>query len=300
MKKIALAALFATLLPAAVQAGPADEAYIAARDKYAAEIKREAAADASQDRLDKLDGDARAALETQISKILGPLRFKGLGPKPTFSPGTLVPGYIESEEPDGLMFADKDWQTRLIVSPEPVFANWLAARAKEQEAPAAFRQGIAAAFKVNEFYTSTISSDAAFTSYVALPVTAPTGETAYAALGIFAQDMTTNAVPDSIVIGQIANGRVVVGTTTASVKIKQIPVCDKVWKGYEKKSAALQASAAKAGAKQREAKLAEAADVEAEGEKAYRACFAEEAPKLPFFATVTKRAEALLQTARGN
>ncbi|MFG1319555.1 hypothetical protein [Xanthobacter autotrophicus] len=290
--------LLAASLPLAALAGQADDDYIAARNTAVAALAAAEKAGANPDDLYKRDGTALAALEKRMGALLGPLKFKGLDAPPTFSPGTLLDGQIESGEPDGLRFSDTDFTTRLLVSPEPVFTSWLAGRAKEENAPPALAGGIKAAMASDLFYTYAISSDAAFSSYVELPVAAGEGETAYAALGLFSQDVAANQVPDSIVITRIAGGRVIIGTSEAKVAIKSIPACDQVWKTYAAKAKTLRAAAQKSK-KDDDPRWDDASRAEDDGSAAYRACFAKEARSQPFFAAAVARAEALLQTARG-
>lgn len=292
-----LLAMGMALAPAALAgAAPADD-YIAARDKAMAALADAEKAGATPEDLEKRDAAARKTLEQKMSALLGPLRFKGL--TAAFSPGTLLDGNIESGGPDGLLFADKDFATRLLVSPEPVFANWLAGRAKEQHAAPALGQGIAAAAATEDFYTLAIGAEAAFSRYMELPVTAPEGETARAALGLFSQDVAGNTLPDAVVITRVANGRVAVGTTTVKLGIKSLPVCDKVWKATTAKAEALRTAAQKTK-KEDDPRWEEANKAEGDAWVAYRACFAREAQGQPFLAAAVKRAEALLATARGN
>ncbi|MFG1244101.1 hypothetical protein V5F31_17125 [Xanthobacter sp. V7C-4] len=291
--------LLAASVPLAAVAGQADDDYIAARDKAAAALAAAEKAGANPDDVYKRDEAALATLQKRMAALLGPLTFKGLNAPPTFSPGTLLDGQIESGEPDGLRFSDADFTTRLLVSPEPVFAAWLAARAKEENAPPELAGGIKAAMATDLFYTYAISSDAAFAIYTQLPVAATEGETTYAALGLFSQDVAANQVPDSIVITRIANGRVIIGTSEAKVTIKSIPACDQVWKTYAAKAKTLRAAAQKSK-KDDDPRWDDASRAEDEGSAAYRTCFAKEAKNQPFFTAAVARAEALLQTARGN
>ena len=291
--------LLAASLPLAAVAGQADDDYIAARDKAVAALTAAEKAGVNPDDLYKRDETALAELQKRMAALLGPLTFKGLNAPPSFSPGTLLDGQMESGEPDGLRFSDADFTTRLLVSPEPVFTSWLAARAREENAPPALASGIKGAMATDIFYTDAISSDAAFTLYAPLPVAAVDGETVYAALGLFSQDVTANQVPDSIVITRIANGRVIIGATEAKVAIKAVPACDQVWKTYAAKAKTLRAAAQKSK-KEDDPRWDDASRAEDEGSAAYRACFAKEAKSQPFFAGAVARAEALLQTARGN
>ena len=291
-----LAMAFAMGLAGSAGAAPAED-YIAARDKAVAALAAAEKGGATPEDLEKRDAAARKALEQKMSALLGPLQLKGL--TASFSPATLLDGNIESGGPDGLLFADKDFTTRVLVSPEPVFANWLAAQAKHENAAPALGQGIAAATGSEEFYTLAIGADAAFSRYMDLPVTAAAGETASAALGLFSQDISANTLPDAVVVTRVANGRVAVATTNVKLPIKSLPVCDKAWKATTAKAEALRAAAEKSR-KQDDPRWEEANKADVDASNAFRACFAKEAQGQPVLAAAVKRAETLLATARGN
>lgn len=294
---VALVLLLAT--GTAALAGSADEAYVAARDKAVAELAAAEKSGVAVEELDKRDAAARKDLQGRMSTLLGPLAFKGLKQTPAFSPGTLMEGNIETGDPDGLVFTNEGETTRLLVSPEPVFANWLAGRAKEENAAPVLARGIKAAAESDDFFTLAISSDAAFTGYVALPVTAGEGETVRAAFGLFSQDVPENRLPDSIVILRVGNGRVVMASSEAKIAIKALPACDKVWKAGAAKAKALRTAAEKSR-KQDDPRWDAANKADMDASTAYRACFAREAQGQPFLADVVKQAQALLETARGN
>lgn len=277
-------------------AGPAED-YIAARDKVVAALAAAEKAGASPETLEKRDSADRKALEQKMRALLGPLRLKGF--TATFSPGTLLGGNIDSGGPDGLLFADEDSGTYLLISPEPVFANWLAARAKDEGAAPALGRGIAAATTSDDFYSLAIGVEAAFARYMDLPVTAAEGETARAAIGLFSQDLPANTLPGSVVVTRVANGRVAVATAAVELGIDALPVCDKAWKAGTAKAEALRAAAEKSK-NQDDPRWEQANKADVDASNAYRACFAKEAVGQPFLAAAVKRAEALLATARGN
>lgn len=277
-------------------AGPAED-YIAARDKVVAALAAAEKAGASPETLEKRDSADRKALEQKMRALLGPLRLKGF--TATFSPGTLLGGNIDSGGPDGLLFADADSGTYLLISPEPVFANWLAARAKDEGAAPALGRGIAAATTSDDFYSLAIGVEAAFARYMDLPVTAAEGETARAAIGLFSQDLPANTLPGSVVVTRVANGRVAVATAAVELGIDALPVCDKAWKAGTAKAEALRAAAEKSK-NQDDPRWEQANKADVDASNAYRACFAKEAVGQPFLAAAVKRAEALLATARGN
>lgn len=278
-------------------AGPAED-YIAARNKAAAAIAEAVKANRPLPQIDKAERTARRDLEKRMVALLGPLRFRGLEAKPTFSPDTLVPGEIGTDSPDGLVFTDKDATTHLLISPEPVFIDWLKARAAEEGAPAAFKAGIAAAARDDFFYTLTVSRDAAFTTYTALPVVAPAGEESYAVLGLFAQDDPGDAPPDSVVVLRVADGRVAVAATEVKLTLPPMPACTALWTAGTAKADALM-EAARKDAKADDPRVDESFKLQDQAATAFRGCFAKEIAGTPALADAVKKAEGLLGVMRG-
>lgn len=299
-RALCCSAFLALATPLGAFAGPADDAYIAARAQHLSALAAAEKAGKSEDVLQKQDTAAIQDLEKRMTALLGPVRFKGLGATPTFSPGTLLEGDLETGLPDGLrFFADGD-TTRAFVSPEPVFQNWLAIAAKEQGAPAAFREGLRAAMNTEDFYRLTVGSDAAFFKYAELPASGTEGETVQAFLGLFGQDDPTTNPPDTVVVARLANGRVYAGAMGIKTGSKAIPAaCTQVWKSHFAKAEKLRAAVPK-GKTLEDPRWEQAMQMDAEGAAAFRDCFAREFSALPAFAAATRRAETLLQILRGN
>ncbi|MFK8250296.1 hypothetical protein [Ancylobacter terrae] len=296
---LAGAVLVAAAVPAVASADPLGD-YIAARDKATAASIDAAKADKSGDEavIKREEADMKD-LAKRLGAVLGPLKFKGLG-APTY---TLYSFIYDVSGPthqlDGLNFTNKDFTSRIVVTPAAVFENWRAARAKDEGAPAALGAGVAEAAATAEFYTDAIGFDGGFFQpYVTIPVAAVPGETAVAVLGLQIDEPPGNAAPDDIAIVRVADGKAMVGLTQAKLNIKGVPVCDAVWKPYQVKVEAL-TKVVEAENKPEDPRWDEIVKITDEGSDAYRACFVKEAPKQPFFANAVKRAEAFLQTARG-
>ncbi|MFG1394700.1 hypothetical protein [Xanthobacter agilis] len=294
---VALGLPLAVSLPRAAWSAPIDD-YIAARDRLAAEVAAAVKAGEKEDAVDKRNASAIKDLQARMAALVGPVRFQGTQPAPIFMPTTLISEYLESKEPDGLLFSSSDYLTRFFISPEPVFLNWLSGRAAAADAPPVFRAGLAAAAGSAPLYNAVLGTDAAFIKYMDLPVREGAGPTVNAAFGLFTQTGARNDVPNSIVVTRVADGRVVIGAADVKVEIPPLPACDQIWSGYEAKAKALIAAAEKAKNDQ-DSRWDESAKVEEEGAAAYRACFVKAAPALPFYAAAAKQAEALLAAARG-
>lgn len=297
MRRFACAVLLAAAFPAAALAGPADDEYIAARNKAVATLAAADKAGKSDEELIKLDDDARKDLEKRMTALLGPIQVKGFEGS-YFSPDTLIPGGMGSDSPDGIVLSTEDSSSFLFVAPEPVFLDWLKTRSTEEYAPPAFKEGIGPASGTDDFYTLTIGNDAAFSLYVSLPVKAADGETVSAGLGMFSQDFAANQLPGTIVLTRVADGRVMVATADVDFDIPDLKDCDKVWDGFSAKAEALSKEVEKSK-NEDDPRWEQVGDLQAEGSEAFRACFAKAAKDQPFFAKAVAQAETLLGTVRG-
>ncbi|MEP9350221.1 hypothetical protein [Xanthobacter sp. KR7-225] len=289
-------ALLLSAVPAA-QAGPAED-YIAARTKATAAVDAAVKAGKSDAQVGKIEDAARKDLETRMVALVGPVRFAGLGKTPQFSPETLRRDELGSDSPDGLVFLDESGATYVLVSPEPVFADWLKARAADEGAPAALKAGLPAATGDEFFYTLTVGRDAAFSNYAALAPQAGPGEQVDAALGLFSQDVAGTTPPDTIVVTRIADGRVTIGSADAMAQAPDMPACTAAWTAASAKADALLEAAQKSG-KEDDPRWGEGFKAQDGASKAYRACFAKAAAGTPFLAQATRRAEELLAVMRG-
>ncbi|MFG1422363.1 hypothetical protein [Roseixanthobacter liquoris] len=299
VRPLACALFLAAALPGAAAADALGD-YVAARDKAIAASVAAAKAGKSGDAgVVKREEAALKDLGKRLATALGPLKFKGLG-APQYTLFTFI--YDESSptrQLDGLAFATKDFNTRLVVTPDSVFQPWLAARAKDDGAPAALAGGVKSAMATAEFFQNALAFDGGYYQpYVDLPVTAAPGETALAVLGLQADEPPGNIAPNQIAIVRIADGKAMIGLTMAKLDIKPIKACEAIWSPYKTKAEALQKAIEKDN-KSEDPRWDELTRINDSGSQAYRACFAREAPAQPFFPMAVKRAEALLDIARG-
>lgn len=299
VRPLACALLLAAGLPAAAAADALSD-YVAARDKAIAQSITAAKAGKSGDEaVMKREEAAMKDLAKRLAAVLGPLKFKGLG-APEYSMHVFVYGESDpARQLDGLRFADKDFNTRIVVTPDSVFRTWLAARAKDEGAPAELGKGVKAAMTTSEFYGEAIGFDGGFFQpYMELPVAAAPGEEAYAVLGQQVDSPPGNTMPNEIAIVRIADGKAMAGITIAKLGAKPIAACEAVWKPFQTKADALQKAVEKDN-KEQDPRWDEITKIQDEGSNAFRACFAKEAASQPFMAAAVKRAEGLLATARG-
>ncbi len=299
VRSLACALILSTALPALAAADPLGD-YVAARDKaIAASLAAAKAGKSGDDAVVKREEAALKDLGKRMTVVIGPVKFKGLG-DPQYTLRVLT--YDENtpaKDLDGLAFGNKDYSTRLVVAPESIFNTWLAARAKDPDAPKAFASGVKAAAGTPEFYTNAIPFDGGFYQpYVELPVAAVPGETAVAWLGQQTEEPTGNAPPNEIAIVRIGGGKAMAGVTLVKLDVKPIAACDAVWQPFKAKADALQKQVEKDN-KDQDPRWEEITKIQDEGSNAYRACFMKEAPSQPFFAAAVKKAEAFLATSRG-
>lgn len=298
-RRLACAVALCTVVPLSAAAGPLDD-YVAARDKaITTAIAAAKAGKGGDEAVMKREEAAMKDLQKRLAAALGPLTLKGLN-APDYTLQVFVYDQASpTRQLDGLVFRDNDGVRRIVVTAEPIFQNWLAARAKDDGAPPALAGGVKAAMTTAEFYTDALGYDGGyFQPYVELPVAAAPGETAVAMLGLQVEEPAGNATPNQITVVRIADGKVMVGEAMLKVKDQPIAACDAIWKPYEAKADALQKKVEKDN-KPEDPRWDEVFKIAADGSDAYRACFAKEAPKDPSFAAATKAAETLLKQARG-
>lgn len=300
VRLLACVLFLAAALPAAAAADALGD-YVAARDTaIAASVAAAKAGKSGDAAVVKREEAALKDLGKRLATALGPLKFKGLG-TPIYTLQVLI--YDESDptrQLDGLVFSSKDYDTRLLVTPQSVFQSWRAARAKDSGAPAALGGDLKAAMTTAEFYSNALAFDGGYYQpYVELPVAAAPGETAFAVLGLQLDEPPGATAPNQIAIVRIADGKAMVGLTQVKLDIKPIAACEAIWKPYQAKAAALQ-KAVEQAKKDNDPRWDEITKITSDGSDVFRACFAKEAPSQPFFAAALKRADAFLGTARGN
>lgn len=300
VRPLACALVFSVAASATARADALSD-YTAARDKaIAASIAAAKAGKSGDEAVMKREEAAIADLGKRMAAVLGPVKMKGLGSSNYSLQVLIFDEASPTRQLDGLTFSNKDYSARVLVTTDSLFQTWLAARAKDPEAPAALGGGVKSAMTTSPFYGDSLGFDGGyFQPYLDLPVTAAPGETAFAVLGLQADEPPGNTAPNEIAIVRIADGKAMVGITMVKLGIKPIAACEAVWKPFKTKMDALQKAAEKDN-KDNDPRWEQITTVGDEGSAAYRACFVKEAPNQPFFAAAVKSAEAFLQTARGN
>jgi hypothetical protein len=296
MTKLAAFLLAFSLTAAAALAASPEAAYLAARDKAIAEIKRLEASKASDETVQAAEDKASDDLARRLREIIGPVALKGFSGSGKLNIESLSEGDVGFGMLDGLAFDAKG--DSVVVTTRPLLAAWLAAKAREADAESRLPADIAAAVKQEDFYTFAISPDAAFAANADLPVTRPAGaDLAVATLGEFEQDIGHDNV-DQIVAAVAKGDRVLVASIQRKAPIAKIAACEKIWTDALARSDKLQAEYRASGLKD-EKLFDESNRVEEEGDKDYRACFNQRAPREPFFAGLVKEAQDLVDRLAG-
>jgi hypothetical protein len=274
MTRFAAILLALSLAAGGALAASPEAAYLAARDKAVAEVKALEAAKASESAINAAQDRALADLTKRLKEVVGPVSVKGFPPPDQLNIALSVyqQGYGSL---DGLFSYGKADQA-LLVTTRALLTSWLEGKGKEEDNELRLPQDVVAAARQDNFYTFSISSDAAFSKYADLPVTKPTGaDLAVATFGVFAQ-ATGPWPPDAIVATVVKSERFFVAEIRRK-PIGKIPACEALW-----------AKAKRAGP-----------DAEEEADRDYRACFNARAPKERFLAGLTEEAQTLVDRLAG-
>ena len=152
---------------------------------------------------------------------------------------------------------------------------------------------IPAALKMDAFYTQAISTDAAVDIYAEVPVTRPANPgLATAILDGRSQDIIPQ-IPNELIVTVIAGGRVFILTAPTIAKIDPIPVCEAIWQDLVKRGETPLAAYYASDSKD-ETLFDDYIRLQSEGVAAFHRCYAAQAAKQPFFAAVTRQAQALV------
>jgi len=272
MLRILLAASVALLSCASLHAAtPADEAYSAARAAAVAKVKAAVAAKKKKPVVKKLEDAEREALLKQLAELVGP-KPQGFD-KSALSPESLSPEDGGGDGLDAIVFAKGETDPNIVVTTEGLAGAWLAKiqadpERKSLNLPATLPEALKAA----NFYTLALGGEAAFSIYA--PVQASADPGAVALLGAFAQESGPVAA-NTLMVGVQRGGRLYVIQAEPAKELKPSPACEAVWKTFADKAQKAQKAYEKSKQKD-QAQLDAAQKADAEGEEAWRQCFAKE------------------------
>lgn len=296
---ICTAVLAAGLPHAAAADALAD--YLAIRDKaIAASLAAYMAGKGADETVIVQEQAAIKDLGRRMTALVGPVEVKTFG-SPTFSlDGMVFTDEQATHQLEAVSLLNEEETAQVVVTPEPIFRSWLEARGKDVEAPEGFASGLAAAQATGYFYNNAlVFHDDGFTPYMQLPVVAKEGEAVYATLGLFSDDLPGNTPPNNVTIVRIADGKAMVGIAEVKLDGETVAACEALWKTYQDKLDALQ-KAAEAERKADDPRWAQITATSDEADAAFRTCFIKEAKGQPFVDEATRKAEAFLDTMRGN
>jgi len=290
MLRIWLAASVALLSCASLRAAtPEEDAYFAAREAAIAKVKAAVAAKKKEEAVQKLEDAERSILLKQLSTLVGP-KPQGYD-QSQLSPETLSPDSPGSDALDAVVYGKSENDPAISVTTEGIAARWLAAvqadpDRKNLNLPATLPEALNAA----NFYTLAIGGDAAFSLYA--PVQASAEPTATALLGAFAQDIGPGAA-NALLVSVRRGGLLYVIQAQPAKELKPSAACLAVWKSFEQKAQKAQKAYQKSKEKD-QAQFEAAQKAEAEGDEAWRQCFAKEL-KADDLAALGKQADDLVK-----
>ncbi|HLY54215.1 MAG TPA: hypothetical protein VKS60_01580 [Stellaceae bacterium] len=308
------------------------ESYLAARNRYVAEETAKAkAVDQKAEEIRKAKGDAASDqyradtdkadssrlkkelgdLQDRLVQLIGPVSVKGVPAK-----GEITLTELAADEGvgfgvlDGLAFRSDGNGLELVVTTDALLKNWLGETKDRIKSQLEFDmpQDVAQALRFAPFYTYAVEEDAAVEDFGELAVVPAKGDDAVAALLVeITQDRA--ATPSHIIGAVVRGGKIFILTQPLASPPKPFPRCDAIQADFEqrrKKVTDQEAAAtdpsrpASAPPTAAEAKLLdEERKIDADGDAAYRKCFAQEVRKQSDFPAITRQAQALVDLVPG-
>lgn len=257
-----LAGLLLLGMVARVCAATPTEAYLAARDRAIASIADDGTAvtKASEEK----ENSFLATLEPMVKALVGSINLKGF-PFTGKANVDALSGGTDFGKLDGIAVTSTDGKTELIVSTIPLLDAW---------SKITYPNGLTAAGQPSDFITQAIRNDARAEVAALIPVIGRSpGDTAAAALFLFAQDIVGSNLPNKIAVTVTHQGRVFL--FVQKVSVAQIPACKAAF--------------------DRDNKLAAAAlDMGQDDSDRFGHCFARSAMLQPWFKRITTQAQALV------
>ena len=282
----------------AIAASPEDD-YVALRDKDVARIKHLEAAKTDDKKVQAEQEKMLADLQKRLEAMVGPFAVAGYPADGKFTLETLSAGDVGFGQLDGITHSASDDGPQVIVTTRGLVDRWLRGRAAEKDAADRLPADLETAARADDFYTFSVSEDAAFGKTADLAIAKPAGaDFVVAALGGFAQDVGPNPRQEIVVTLQ-KGGRVYIASQLAKATIGKIDACEAVWTTAQKKAEALQAAYQKSGSKN-EKLFDDSTKAENEGDKAYRACLVKETPQQPYYSALVKEAQDIADRLAAN
>jgi hypothetical protein len=282
--------LLLCLFAGASRAANPEDAYLTARNKYVAQFKAMERAKASSEKIDAAHTRALADLEGRLRALVGEVSVKGFSGAGKINLESLTESDVGYGMLDGMVYsAGGEDGPRLVVTTRYLLDKWLAAAAKKDKS-SRVPADLKSALQLDQFYTFSIGSDAAFTRDANLEITAPPGaELARAVLGGWAQDIGPN--PDhSLIVTVVKDGKVFIGSIPPKSAVGEIAACQAIWTEAQQKAEKLRA-AREAAARGR--KVVDTSDdkTEEKADRDFHACFVQRAPQERFYPLLVEEAQ---------
>ena len=303
---IVLAALF--LAPLGVLAASPEDDYIAARDRYVAELKKlEAPEDLAAH--EALKAKDTADLEGRLKAMLGPFALAGFP-----SEGRLNPDLYDRHRPlgnlDGLAYhgPDKEYEGdagAALVTTEGLLDKWLQRPTRDfpegdTRTRIALPRSAAAAVATEGFYILALEQEGpAVARFANIPVRTPPGAK-FATAMLVTTDVGPEIprTPDRVFIALDMRGRIFIVSVRPETPFKAIPACTAVLGAYDAKAEAAEKAFNSAGdmSPKAQAKLEKlTVKLSDDGQAAFLSCFADKTRNTPEFTAATKQAAVLIE-----
>jgi hypothetical protein len=299
MRHIGFALIALALFAGGALAASPEDDYVATRDKDIARIKHLVAAKTDDKKVQAEQEKMLADLQKRLEAMVGPFAVVGYPTIGKFTLETLSSEDIGFGQLDGIVHSVGDDGPQAIVTTRGMVDRWLRERSVEKDNDSRLPANLEAAARDDNFYTYSVSEDAAFGKTAELTIAKPAGaDLAVAALGGFAQDIGPNPRQEIVVTLQ-KNGRVYIASQVAKTAIAKIDACEAVWTVAEKKSQELRDAYQKSGAKN-EKLFDDSTKAEDEGDKGYRACLVKQRPQQPDYGALVKEAQEIADRLAAN
>jgi hypothetical protein len=292
MRLVGFALIALALLAGGAVAGSPEDDYVAARNNDIARVKRLVDAKTDDKKVQAEQDKLLADLQKRLDAMVGSFAIAGYPAAGKFTLDTLSDGDIGFGQLDGIVHSAGDDGPQVIVTTRGLVDRWLRLRAAEKEKQDGLPADLETAARADDFYTFSVSEDAAFGKTADLAVAKPAGaDFVVAALGGFAQDIGPNPRQDIVVTLQ-KDGRVYIASQIAKTAIGKIDACEAIWTAAMKKSEDLRNAYQKSGAKN-EKLFDDGTKAEDDGDKAYRACLVAKTPQQPYYQGLVAEAQAI-------
>jgi hypothetical protein len=283
----ALAVVLAALVVVFARAASPEQDYLAIRDRAIAALNKDSGPIGKR-RLAE-EQAVRADLVVRLRRLLGPIVPEGFVGRGELSPESLFADDEGAAALDGLTYHSLDKKATLLATSPALARAWLKAR---DDLRADFPNGpndLAAALKVETFFTQAFSEDAAVSFYAELSIDrALEAETAVAFLALRRQAIF-HAQPDEIIVATLNNESLLLAHEPAVSKPAPIAACETLWQSYKKKI-----DEANRDEGEGKSDVVEAlGQLEEEADRAFRDCYRTRLSGEPVYAALLRQAQTL-------